>query len=163
VIFSIQKVLSNSEDLQIQTWSIEESNAEEQDDTFQKSQMPVDIIMNNRGSMKSNEAAANFERSFASSMQSPNEASSTNASVTGAALSLTNDDDVDDLSFIPPPMNVIKAEQSEQSSTKGTTSSFNSKIPNQSIDIQRELKIWQSKMENSKKNNNNKQPKYRHS
>ena len=65
--------------------------------------------MNNRtGSLKANDSSNNFERSFASSVTSGSE-------ITGAALSLTNDDDVEDLtSFIPPPMNVIKAEQTEQ-------------------------------------------------
>ncbi|CAF0832793.1 unnamed protein product [Brachionus calyciflorus] len=117
----IKKVLSNSEDLKIKNWLIEETHndTEDNDDIDEQSNL---------------------------------EASSLYTSETNR-VQTHQDEDQDDLinsTIIPPPMIMLKQEHTEQIPTKSLTSSF-SKIPNQSIDIQRELKLWQSKMENNKK------------
>jgi hypothetical protein len=162
-----KKLLSNSEDLNIKKWMVEEESfiqdeLQEQEEKHFKSNSNTRCSLNEFNdttttpttitttTMTQDKTMLNHSFSASNSVISNNDQTS------GVG---TNDDDVEDLSFIPPPMNVIKAEQAEQSSNnnfeKVTVSSFSSKIPNQSIDIQRELKIWQSKMENSKKIGNN--------
>jgi len=148
----LKKVLSNSDDIKMKNWLIEENNEdldENNEDLEENSMNDQDLATLTTTSTSSitklnNGVKASTDSTSLLTNTNNTSARNGNGSVSGSG---NLEEDQEDLtSSIPPPMIVIKPEHAEQN----TSSSF-SKLPTQSIDIQRELKLWQSKMESSKK------------
>ena len=123
----IKKVLSNSEDLKIKNWLIEEPNIDESEENnlIEQPELIIENIpmkfknsANGFGQINSFNEASTLTLASAA-VDNANMCSAINNSSSQILNSTTNDqDDQDDLPGVnfslPPPMNVIKPEQSEQ-------------------------------------------------
>jgi hypothetical protein len=123
----IKKVLSNSEDLKIKSWLIEEPNIQEEEDNNQgcvgsMSDEQQELIIqhlppiaeagasSSRGGFGNGVSSSSMMKNFNLTSMPGVLNSSTAASTT---TTTTNEEETDDGS-VPPPMNVIRPEHSEQ-------------------------------------------------